>query len=414
MNLKNKSWINILSVIIAVAVFAYLFHDVYKSNYIAYATETADESVEQEILNLKAFVIRDEQYISGETDGTVVPLVDDGNRVARDDSVARICKSAEDAANYSLLLNAKKDLERYETLSKQTELNALDMEKLNSDIDSCYTDLMNISSNGDYSKIGKSITALEDKFASKQIVSTGSIDLTEKFSALEKTISTLEAKNIKTDDVLAPQSGYYISNIDGYENMISYSDVNNVTVPEVEQIMKSEPQNTANKMGKIVGSYKWYIVAVADSKYSQIFSEGTTMKINLPYYGYKNVRVKLEKISAESDGKVALVLSCNMMNEVYANMRIENLELVIDEHKGYKINSSSIRDIENSDGKRVKVVYILRGTIINARKVEIVYDAGDYVLVNETGQAGDGYYPIKRYDEVIVKGRNLSDGKSIS
>ena len=412
--MKNKSWINILSVIIAIAVFAYLFHDVYKSNYIAYATETADESIEQETLDIKGFVVRDEQYISGETDGTVVPLVADGNRVARDDSVARICKSAEDAANYSLLLNAKKDLERYETLSEQTELNALDMEKLNNDIDGCYTKLMETASNGDYSKLNDTITEIEDRFASKQIVSTGSIDLTEKFAALEQSISTLEAKNIKTTDVLAPLSGYYISNIDGYENMISYSDVANVTVSEVEQIMKAEPQNTANKMGKIVGSYKWYIVAVADSKYSQIFSEGMSMKINLPYYGYKDVRVKLEKMSDEKDGKVALVFSCNMMNEVYANMRLENIELVINEYKGYKINSNSIRDVENSEGQRVKVVYILRGTIINARKIEIVYDAGDYVLVKETSEAGDGFYPIKRYDEVIVKGRNLSDGKSIS
>ena len=51
---------------------------------------------------------------------------------------------------------------------------------------------------------------------------------------------------------------------------------------------------------------------------------------------------------------------------------------------------------------------------MNARKIEIIYDAGDYVLVSEETEASNGYRPIKRYDEVIVKGRNLSDGKSIS
>lgn len=51
---------------------------------------------------------------------------------------------------------------------------------------------------------------------------------------------------------------------------------------------------------------------------------------------------------------------------------------------------------------------------MNARVIDIIYDAGDYVIVSEESKATSGYRPIKRYDEVIVKGRNLSDGKSIS
>ncbi len=103
-----------------------------------------------------------------------------------------------------------------------------------------------------------------------------------------------------------------------------------------------------------------------------------------------------------------------MMNETYANMRIEDIELVFKEYTGYKVNSSSIRREKDDEGNEVDVVYILRGDIMNARKVEIIYDAGDYVLVSEETEASNGYRPIKRYDEVIVKGRNLSDGKSIS
>ena len=68
----------------------------------------------------------------------------------------------------------------------------------------------------------------------------------------------------------------------------------------------------------------------------------------------------------------------------------------------------------DSEKEDISVVYILRGDIMNVRKVEIIYDMGDYVLVSEKTVAENGYSPIKRYDEVIVKGRNLSDGKSIS
>ena len=81
---------------------------------------------------------------------------------------------------------------------------------------------------------------------------------------------------------------------------------------------------------------------------------------------------------------------------------------------GYKVNSSSIHREKDEKKEDIDVVYILRGDIMNARKIEIIYDAGDYVVVSEDTEAKNGFRPIKRYDEVIVKGRNLSDGKSIS
>lgn len=410
----NRTWINVLCTIVVVAILIYLFHEVFTSNFRAYDTETANEITEQETLDLEAFIVRDEKYISGETGGTVVPLVSDGNRVARGDSVARICNSSEDAASYSKLLEAKKAIKRYQTLSEQTELNALDMEKLNNEIDERYTGLLNVISNGSYTQLNDSIVQLEDKLASKQILSDGSIDISEKLESLQSIVEELDGKNIKTSDVLAPLSGYYISNLDGYENKISYTDVNNLTVSEVENALKSEPGNVSNKMGKIVGSYKWYIVAIAESKYSALISKGNVMKVNIPYYGYDGVRVTVESISAQSDGKIVLVFSCNMMNESYANMRIENIELVMNEYKGYKVNSSAIRQEQDSEGESISVVYILRGNIMNVRKIEIIYDAGDYVLVSEKTEAGNGYKPISRYDEVIVKGRNLSDGRSIN
>jgi hypothetical protein len=412
--MKNRTWINLLCGILVVGILVYLFHDVFRSNFSAYNTETADETKVQDTLDLQGFVVRDEQYISGETKGTVVPLVSDGNRVASGDSVARICNSDEDAANYSKLLDAKKELKRYKTLSEQTELNALDIEKLNNDIDSRYSDVLSVISSGDYTKLNDSITDLEDKMASKQILSTGSIDLTAKFTELNNTISELEAKNIKTSDVLAPLSGYYISNLDGYENAITYKDVDNITVSEAQSALNAEPTNVSNKMGKIVGSYKWYIVAVTEQKYYTTLYEGRTMRINLPYYGYDDVPVVVEKVSKDDSGKIAVVFSCNMMNEVYANMRIENIEIVLHEYTGYKINSSAIREETDSDGNSISVVYILRGNIMNVRKIEIIYDAGDYVIASEITKAGNGYNPIKRYDAVIVKGRNLSDGKSVS
>ena len=412
--MKNRTWINLICTVLVLAVFVYLFHDAVRVNRNSYDTETADEIVEQEKLDLKAFIVRDEQYIDQKTAGTVVPLIKDGMRVASGDAVARVCNSAEDAANISELIEAKESLARYQELSEQTELNALDMEKLNKEIDAAYTELVKASGTGDYSNLSRNIEELENKFASKQVLKDGTIDLTAKFNELNSKISTLEAKSIGSADVVAPISGYYISNLDGYENAVDYNKISDLTVSKAEKLFEKKPSDVSGQMGKIVGSYKWYLVTVMDSKYALLISEGDTMKINLPYYGFKNVEVVVEKVSTTQNDKVAVAFSCNKMNETYANMRTVDIELVFKEYTGYKINSSSIRREKDEDGKEVDVVYILRGDIMNARRIEIIYDAGDYVVVSEKTEATESYRPIKRYDEVIVKGRNLSDGKSIS
>ncbi|MCI6928879.1 MAG: hypothetical protein MR759_06340 [Ruminococcus sp.] len=412
--MKNRTWINMICTVLVLATFVYLFHDAVRNNRDRYDTETADEVVEQEKLELKAFLVRDEEYINQKTTGTVVPLIKDGMRVASGDAVARVCASDEDAANVSALLEAKESLARYQEISEQTELNALDMEKLNKTIDASFTELVRTSNSGDFFELSRNIEELENKLASKQILKDGTIDLTAKFNELNSKIQTLESKSINTSDVLAPLSGYYISNLDGYENAMDYNKISDLTVSEAEKLFEKKPGDVSGQMGKIVGSYKWYLVTVMDSKYSLLMSEGEKMKINMPYYGFKNVDVVVEKISTTQNDKVAVAFSCNMMNETYANMRTEDIELVFKEYTGYKINSSAIRREKDEKGKEVDVVYILRGDIMNARVIDIIYDAGDYVIVSEESKATSGYRPIKRYDEVIVKGRNLSDGKSIS
>lgn len=412
--MKNHTWINVICTVLVLAVFVYLFHDVIRVNTTKYETETVNTAVEQEKLELKAFIIRDEEYISQTGSGTVVPLIKDGMRVASGDAVARVCNSEADAADFSMLTQAKKSLERYQEISEQTELNALDMEKLNKDIDRCYTEILNMTNSGDFSEIEDNVENFADKLASKQILRDGTINLTEKFNELNEQIKSLEAKNIKTTDVLAPLSGYYISSLDGYENAMDYSQLDSLTVDSVEGLFEKKASDVSGKMGKIVGSYKWYLVTVMDSKYSLLMDEGDKMKINMPHYGLNDVSVTVEKISEKKDDKVAVAISCNMMNETYANMRLEDIELVFKEYTGYKINSSAIRREKDKEGNENDVVYILRGDIMNARRIDIIYDMGDYVLVKEDSEYQNGYKPIKRYDEVITKGRNLSDGKSIS
>ncbi len=430
--LKNKKVVNTVCTVLVLAVMIYLFQDVFKTNNNKYETETAELTTVQEFIDLDAFIVRDEQYLDGNASGTVVPLVADGDRVASSDAVARVCAKEQDAADYAELEEAKKMRERYVQLNEQTELEALDMQKLNKDIDNAYTKLLEITNSRDYLNLADSIAEFEDCLASKQVLRDGNIDLSEKIDALDKRIAELEAKHISATEVVAPVSGYYISNLDGYENTLRYDDISALSVSVVENAIKSKPVAVSGKLGKIVSSYKWYIIANIDSKYSKIIDIGDSMKINIPEYGYKDVKVIVEQLSPEHDGKIAIALSCNAMNETYANMRIEDIKLVIKEYEGYRVKTSAIHTYvpepettepvtgdetttsTTAQEEKISVVYIIRGTVMNARRVEVIYTDGDYSIVSKETESALGIRPIRHYDEVIVKGRNLKNGRSIA
>lgn len=420
---KDKSKIlTIICTVVLLAVMFYLFHDVLTTNFNKYETVTTEEIVYQDTVDLKAFVVRDEAYIDGSSSGTVVPLVADGKRVARGDAVARVCKSDEDAADFAALENAKAERERYIALSNRTDINTVDMEKLNGKINKSYAQLMQSVSTDDYGTLSENIEELEDELAGKQILMDGTVDFSKKITAIDKTISQLEAKKINPSEVVAPVSGYYISTMDGFENTVDYENVDKLSVSDVDKALKAQPVKINDKMGKIVESYKWYIASTIDSKYTKTISEGDRMKINIPFYGLKGIAVTVEKLSPEQNGRVAVILSCNLMNETYANMRNVDVQLVIKEYNGFKVPGNAIRSVKTDDGRTVEVVYILRGDYMSARAVEILFTPRDedYVIVSsssenvlEPKEKSVIYYAIKRYDEVIVKGRNLENGKSI-
>lgn len=432
--IKDKKWVNAICIVIIAAVMVYLFQDVFKTNMNSYETQVAEEVTVQDTVSLDAFVVRDEQYISGALKGTIVPLVADGDRVASGDAVARVFAREEDAADYAELEESIRIRDRYIRLSDQTELDALDMQKLNVEIDDTYTQFLRTIASGNYAAVSDTVGGLEDLLASKQVLKDGTIDLEDKISALDNRIYELESKNISLQNVDAPISGYYIGNVDGYETAVSYANLDQISVSTVEAALKYTPKVINNTMGKIVASYKWYIIANVESKYSKLLEKGESLKINIPEYGYKDVKVIVEQMSEEKDGKIALALSCNVMNETYANMRVESIELVVNEYTGYKVKTSAIhtydpaKETTTADAdedvtdpttettqapEKMTVVYILRGTVMNARRVEVIYTDGDYSIVKSDSKTYQGIRPISRYDEVIVKGRNLKNGRSI-
>ena len=146
--------------------------------------------------------------------------------------------------------------------------------------------------------------------------------------------------------------------------------------------------------------------------------------VDFPYAATEKLKADVVAVNVSGAKKAAVVLKCKIMNEELANMRIEDIEIIFSTVRGYKIPSSAVREVDG-----VKGVYILRSSLVNFREINIVWSEDDYVITAPPEQPDTSEMTpeerkkvlaslpkseIEQYDEIIVKGKDLYDGKTIS
>ena len=407
--MKRKiPWFQITSVVLSIIVISYIVYNAFAYSYSPIDTQRlTEETTIEETIGFKGFALRDEKIIDTSASGTVIPLAHDGKRVANGDDIAVVCQNDDQAAAYTKLESLKQELERYKNINDPDGTQELSADKLNTKISDAYDDIMDAVTTGAYDELPDALTAYADKCATKQILTDGSIDLSAKLTSLENEIAALTAQNINYSSVKAPKSGYYINTIDGYESALSYKDALSLTSQQIESALNAEPAAVSgNSLGKIVESYKWYIVGETESQNSSYFKNGAKITVNFPKEGVNHVTMLVEKADTQGD-KMTVVLSCSLMDETFANMRTEDMQIVTKSHTGYRVPSNVIRfDEDNNTG-----IYVLRGKIITFIPVEIIYTEDDFAIISSSSSNGKS---VRLYDEVIIKGKDLEDGKVIN
>lgn len=407
--MKRKiPWFQITSVVLSIIVISYIVYNAFAYSYSPIDTQRlTEETTIEETIDFKGFALRDEKIIDTSASGTVIPLAHDGKRVANGDDIAVVCQNDDQAAAYTKLESLKHELERYKNINDPDGTQELSADKLNTKISDAYDDIMDAITTGAYDELPDALTAYADKCATKQILTEGSIDLSAKLTSLENEIAALTAQNINYSSVKAPKSGYYINTIDGYESALSYKDALSLTSQQIESALNAEPAAVSgNSLGKIVESYKWYIVGETESQNSSYFKNGAKITVNFPKEGVNHVTMLVEKADTQGD-KMTVVLSCSLMDETFANMRTEDMQIVTKSHTGYRVPSNVIRfDEDNNTG-----IYVLRGKIITFIPVEIIYTEDDFAIISSSSSNGKS---VRLYDEVIIKGKDLEDGKVIN
>ena len=401
-------------VLIAAFVLFYIICQIYISfgkNSITTEVALAD-SVAKE-LSVDLFIVRDETVLTS-GGANIVSAVRDGSRVSVNDTVAYSFADSRSAGNVIRMGEISELMDYYSGLVSQSSTVANNTQAYDNRImDDLYA-LASAVSVGNFTSLDDLQSELRDAITSKQTATGVELDLSSIITSLQSEYASLKSATGGYSEIKAGESGYYISGTDGYETTLDYDRVDEWTIADVENAIASEPKATSSSdVGRVVHGYYWYLACVVQTNQINSLREGNRRTITFPDSAVEDLTAQVYAIHSDREsGKSLVIFRCNLMNEELATLRCTAANIVLESIDGYRIDNRALR--ANADNEMG--VYVLSGSVMRFRKVNIVYSADDYSIV--TNPYKDDLQKKKEYlnlyDEYIVTGQDLEDGKLIN
>ncbi len=402
---KKDAFKKILCIFIVVLAVAYIGFHAFTASYTAVATEKALTYTAYDMVETKAFALRDESIIHSNQSGVAVNGVEDGTKVAATTVVKRVFSSTDAAQAYQQLQTVNADIDYYETIYLHQQIHNIDKTTNDNNLKSTYYDILNAIDANDFSSAFSNVRNMELYITRRQLLVGESFELSQTISDLKAQRENLTSQ-AQYSNVTAGKVGYYSGTVDGYENVLNYDDVGKITMEQINSALNSVPAAVdSSAVGKINESFTWYFLCVVDTASVSGVSSGDMIEINLPFQDMDAFEMKVNSITNADAEHCVLVLESTLMNGKLANLRIETVQLRLAKYSGVRIRSQALRTDEDGNTG----VYVLLGNLVIFRKTECLYTDGDYMVVAYSGT--DKNSTLEIYDSVIYEGKNLYDGR---
>ena len=376
--------------------------------YNPYQTEIAVTYSVNEAIHVDGIAVRTETVIEEQYDGSVSYIHEDAAKVLKNKPVAYAHASADTVMKMERADELLKDINLLQEAANGVSQLYGSSEFINDQIGNSVLAYSNAVSNGNYSEfIGikddlllsinkkNSITGEPNKFEERIAL------LKAEYDELQNEINSDEANT-----VTSPKTGYFISSVDGFENIINKENLFEKTVSEIEDIIVQDVVASEEKLGKIADNYKWYYVISVSPEEAEMFRIGRNVTVN--FDGIKD-SVKLEvfeKIEDDTSENVIIVLLCKTFTADFASIRQISADIVFSTISGLRISADSIR----FNDEQQMGVFILDRNEVKFRAIETVYTGSDYNIVKWNQGTKNA---LQLFDEVFVGGNDLYVGKII-
>jgi putative membrane fusion protein len=262
---------------------------------------------------------------------------------------------------------------------------------------------ISVGNYGEVSSFNNEYLSLQSKIHVIRGEATG---FSRRITELQSEVNSLERElSVSRQELTVPEPGYFVSNADGYEAVLRFDEALSITREKFENVIANPMlQVNDNVAGKVIDDYKWRMAALIPTARTRTVSEGSTVSLRVGAYPRTVTALVVSAVDQE-DGDTLFVFECELLNEEFVKKRVAGVRLLLDDYSGIRLPQSAVTFNEADE----RGVYVKNGSAIVFRRINMLRSEEGFVIVEISQEQGF----LRLFDEVVVSGRNLYDGKII-
>lgn len=434
--MNSKKIQTLAAALLTFLLLVYVGYQIYLSNHKGIVTETAMYGTVSDTLQARGFAIREEKVITESFNGVLSYRVADGTRVSAGGVIADVFASENDAAEKNKIDRLDREIANLRALSKPADFFDANPSTISSQIYTSLGDILTEVRNNNFSEISGLKENLQMVLSRKQLITQEEKeeDYQQRADELESERDALAASaGGAVDTITSPAAGYFISSTDGFENVMDISKIREITPAQVRDYLgREEGTGLGSSVGKICSDFNWYLVCVFSDEDMWRFEEVTNVNLDIPFASTEIIPAAIiAKNRDKETGDTAVVFECSYMDSDIASVRNETVQVNVQTYSGVLVSEKALRfeDVtyweEDEEGnevekvqKNVKGVYITNGKQLEFVQIFTEKTVNGYAickteLEEEELAALRTDSTIQLYDNVVVEGTDLYDGKPI-
>jgi len=323
--------------------------------------------------------------------------------------------------------------DQIDLLQRSQNTAALQLDSLLKERAGALYDLLDTLDDGDYEAVDDDSNAYQLAQNKLWVVTGDAANFTDQITALVQQAQSVQAQLGSPTQIAAPQTGYFVRASGSGRLNAGADDILALSAQELQGYLDSDPVIALDGCaGKIVAGFTWRYVGVCSAKQGEklLGQDGkplrSAVEISFPGRMENGLKATVAEVSIDADSGLArFVLTCNSINGDVLCLNRAAARISVGEHSGLRVPAAAVHylkedgteaETETQGENYVPGVYVKLGNIARFCRIDPV-DAdhplitdGDYILVLPEGTEGS-VSKVRLYDEIIVSGQNLYDGK---
>lgn len=369
-----------------------------------YRTESAYEYQIARYCNTEGLLIRTEEEIVREGGGQVRYLLDEGEKFRRDTPIAQVFSSQEEAEEAARREGIRRERDLLEGIQRSTDTSrTADVETLNREIALSLRDLTQSAAQKDLEEVARLHMDLVEQIGRRQLATGQNTGFQERIRELD---AELAGGGGGGQNVYSSQIGYFSRYVDGYEGEYTPELLEELDTAALRELLERDYPDDPDSFGKSVTDFTWYYATIIPKESAEFFYEGAKVEMDFIGSGAAPVPGKVVRLLQEDSGEALVVIQSTSITADTVSHRTASVKLSFQNYKGLRISQKALRILDGEKG-----VYVRSGYSVRFKKVDILYTGPDYYLCRTQYGSAD---QLNLFDEVIVEGTDLYDGKPIN